>query len=68
MTNGDMIRSLCDRQLAKFLDEFSTCDVCNKSSLEACRTSKCVELIKEWLKEEVRNEWIKTMINDCLKP
>lgn len=53
MTNGDMLRSLCDEQLAKLFDVVSLCD-----------KRKCIELIKEWLKEEVSNEWIKTMIND----
>lgn len=64
MTNADMIRSLCDEQLAKLFDVVSPCDVCSKRSLEFCDKRKCVELIKEWLKEEVSNEWINTMIND----
>ena len=64
MTNGDMIRSLCDGQLAKFFDRVSPCDVCSQRSLEPCDKRKCVELMKKWLKEEFSNEWIKTMIND----
>ena len=64
MTNGDMIRSLCDGQLARLLNVVSPCDVCSKRSLEPCDKRKCVELMERWLKEEVSNEWIKTMIND----
>ena len=64
MTNGDMTRSLCDRQLAKLFDVVSPCDVCSKRSLEPCDKRKCVELIKAWLKEEASIEWIKTMLNN----
>ena len=64
MTNGDMIRSLCDGQLARLLNVVSPCDVCSKRSLETCDKRKCVELMERQLKEEVSNEWIKTMIND----
>lgn len=53
MTNGDMIRSLCDGQLAKLFDIVSPCGVCSKRSLESCDKRKCAELIKEWLKSEV---------------
>ena len=46
------------------LNDEIPCDVCSKRDLEPCDKRKCVELIKEWLKEGVSNEWIRTMIND----
>lgn len=64
MTNGDMIRSLCDRQLAKFFDTVSPCAVCSQRSLETCDKHSCVESMERWLKEEVNIGWIKTRIND----
>ena len=64
MTNGDMIRSLCDGQLAKLFNVVSPCDVCSKRSLEPCDKHSCVKSMERWLKEEVNIEWIKTRIND----
>ena len=37
MTNGEKIRGMTDEELAKFLSEFSACNVCEYYDLETDR-------------------------------
>ena len=63
ITNGDKIRRLADGELAKFLSEFSACQVCKyfNEELDECDASVnflCVKayaeaIIGDWLKQPV---------------
>ena len=63
ITNGDKIRRLADGELAKFLSEFSACNVCEYYDPEThrCDTDSnflCVKayaeaIIGDWLKQPV---------------
>ena len=63
MTNGEKIRAMNDEELAKFLSEFSACNVCKYYDSEAHRCDEdsnflCVkayaeEIIGDWLKQPV---------------
>ena len=54
MTNGDMIRSMNDEQLAQWLDVFDMelCDRCPKSAELYCEEELCHSQWLKWLKEE----------------
>lgn len=63
ITNGDKIRRLADGELAKFLSEFSACNVCEYYDPEThrCDTDSnflCVKayaeaIIGDWMKQPV---------------
>ena len=63
ITNGDKIRRLADEELAKFLSEFSACNVCEYYDPEThrCDTDSnflCVKayaeaIIGDWLRQPV---------------
>ena len=63
ITNGDKIRRLADGELAKFLSEFSACNVCEYYDPETHRCDVnsnflCVKayaeaIIGDWLKQPV---------------
>ena len=66
MTNGEKIRGMTDAELAKFLLEFSACNVCEQfdKRLDRCGADnhfvcvkECAEtIIGDWLKQPVE-EW-----------
>lgn len=63
ITNGDKIRRLADGELAKFLSEFSACNICEQfdKRLDRCGADNhfvCVKayaeaIIGDWLKQPV---------------
>lgn len=56
VTNGDNIRSMTNENLAEFLDEFVHTGACNDFGIAHEREcdSNCVECIKEWLQQSVK--------------
>ena len=62
MTNGEKIRGMTDEELAKFLSEFSACQICKyiNEEFDECDASNflCVKeyaeaIIGDWLKQPV---------------
>ena len=54
MTNGDLIRSMTDDELAaEIMLLHTTCEVCakNETCNEMLGIAKCVEGIRDWLKK-----------------
>lgn len=55
MTNADRIRSMTDEELAKLLDVWPECNLC-QAYLETCdgpsKDKNCKERLLEWLKQE----------------
>ena len=56
MTNGDKIRSMSDKELARILDDskvFFTCNDCKYGSSRGSICDKdCVKVMEEWLGQE----------------
>ena len=63
MTNGEKIREMSNEELAKFLSEFSACEVCEHYNKEAdrcyadsgfvCIKAYAEAIIGDWLKQPV---------------
>lgn len=51
MTNGDRIKSMSNEELAKFVYENSTCNLCIYK-FSPCRGKKCEEGLLKWLEQE----------------
>lgn len=60
MTFGDKIRSMSDEELAKFLSEFSACNICEQfdKRLDRCGADNHFVCVKEYAQ---------AIIGDCLK-
>ena len=60
MTNADRIRNMSDEELAKFLSEFSACQVCEyfNEELDRCDTSVNFTCVKEYA-EAIIGDWLK---------
>lgn len=60
MTNGERIRGMSDESLAKFLTEFSACQVCKyfNEELDRCGASVNFLCVKEYA-EAMIGDWLK---------
>lgn len=60
ITNGDKIRRLADEELAKFLSEFSACNVCEYYDPEThrCDTDSNFLCVKAYA-EAIIGDWLK---------
>lgn len=54
MTNGEKIRGMMDKELAKFLSRYSDCVTCHLVNPKNCRTEEsCEKAYLDWLKQPV---------------
>lgn len=65
ITNGDKIRRLADGELAKFLSEFSACQVCkyHDEELDRCGASVNFLCVKEYA-EAIIGDWLKQPVEE----
>lgn len=65
MTNGECIRNMSDEELAKFLSEFSACQVCkyHDEELDRCGASINFTCVKEYA-EAIIGDWLKQPAED----
>lgn len=56
MTNGDRIRQMTDRQLAKSGLIDIRCDECPFRDKKGCCGGDCIKAIEKWLKKEVKDD------------
>lgn len=64
-TNADKIRNMTDEELAKFLSEFSACQVCKyfNEELDRCGASINFLCVKEYA-EAIISDWLKQPVED----
>lgn len=53
MTNGDRVRNMTDEELAEFLDEYSSCSLCEGYKRGICTREECFKGFLAWLRKEV---------------
>ena len=60
MANGEKIRSMTDEELAKFLSEFSACNICEQfdKRLDRCGADSGFVCVKEYA-EAIIGDWLK---------
>ena len=65
MTNGERIRGMSDESLAKFLSEFSACNVCEyyDSETNSCETDINFLCVKAYA-EGIIGRWLKQPVED----
>ncbi len=65
MTNGKKIKSMTDEELAKFLSEFSACEVCEYYNKEAdrCYADSGFGCVKEYA-EAIIGAWLKQPVEE----
>ena len=65
ITNGDKIRRLADGELAKFLSEFSACNVCEQfdKRLDRCGADNHFVCVKEYA-EAIIGDWLKQPVEE----
>lgn len=56
MTNADRIRNMTDDELAEFICDFSTCDICTDicDTTTSCNRAGAIVKIAKWLQAEVK--------------
>lgn len=64
-SNADCIRSMTDEELAKFLSEFSACQVCkyHDEELDRCGASINFTCVKEYA-EAIIGDWLKHPVEE----
>ena len=64
-TNADRIRNMSDEELAKFISEFSACNVCEyyDSETNRCDTDGNFLCVKEYA-EAIIGDWLKQPVED----
>ena len=65
MTNGEKIRGMTDGGLAKFLSEFSACNVCEQfdKRLDRCGADNHFVCVKEYAEAIIR-DWLKQPVEE----
>ena len=65
MTNGEKIRVMTDGELAKFLSEFSACNVCEQfdKRFDRCGADNHFVCVKEYA-EAIIGDWLKQPVED----
>ena len=65
MTNGEKIRVMNDEELAKFLSEFSACNVCEQfdERLDRCGVDNNFICVKEYA-EAIIVDWLKQPVEE----
>lgn len=65
MTNGEKIRVMNDEELAKFISEFSACQVCKyfDEELDRCGASINFLCVKEYA-ESIIGDWLKHPVEE----
>ena len=65
MTNGEKIRGMTDDELAKFLSEFSACNVCEQfdTRLDRCGADNHFVCVKEYA-EAIIGDWLKQPVEE----
>ena len=64
-SNGDRIRGMNDKELAKFLSEFSACNVCEQfdERLDRCGADNHFVCVKEYA-QAIIGDWLKQPVED----
>ena len=65
MTNGEKIRVMNDEELARFLSEFSACNICEQfdKRLDRCGADNHFVCVKEYA-EAIIGDWLKQPVED----
>ena len=65
ITNGDKIRRLADGELAKFLSEFSACNICEQfdKRLDRCGADNHFVCVKEYA-QAIIGDWLKQPVEE----
>ena len=65
LSNGDRIRGMGDEELAKFLSEFSACNICEQfdKRLDRCGADNHFVCVKEYA-QAIIGDWLKQPVED----
>ena len=65
MTNGEKIRVMNDEELARFLSEFSACNICEQfdKRLDRCGADNHFVCVKGYA-EAIIGDWLKQPVED----
>lgn len=65
MTNGEKIRVMNDEELARFLSEFSVCNICEQfdKRLDRCDANNHFLCVKEYA-EAIVGDWLKHPVEE----
>ena len=65
MTNGEKIRVMNDEELARFLSEFSACNICEQfdKRLDRCGADNHFVCVKEYA-EAIIGDWLKQPVEE----
>ena len=65
MTNAQRIRNMTDEELAKFLSEFSACNICEQfdKRLDRCGADNHFVCVKEYA-EAIIGDWLKQPVEE----
>lgn len=65
MTNGEKIRVMNDEELARFLSEFSACNICEQfdKRLDRCGADNHFVCVKEYA-QTIIGDWLKSPVEE----